>query len=136
MLNIKITRKWETDLSVCGELTLEGAKFRCFTLEPSRLDPVYAGHPCIPAGKYRVVLSLSQRFGIVTPEVLDVPGRTAIRWHVGNKPEDVKGCTALGNWHARNWVGGSGLTFDQLMKMLLAADGIEVEYLEAILERN
>jgi hypothetical protein len=48
-MNVEIRRKWETDLSVCGEMWIDG-QFECLTLEPSRLTPIHADHPCIAAG--------------------------------------------------------------------------------------
>jgi len=125
MMNIEIRRKWETPRSVCGEMWIDG-KFQCFTLEPARTTPVHAGHPCIPAGSYKIVLTKSPHLGYVTPEVLNVPGRTAIRWHVGNKPEDVLGCVAVGSGYSSNapdFVAHSKFAFDQLMQALRAAIG-------------
>jgi hypothetical protein len=48
-MNVEIRRKWETDLSVCGEMWIDG-QFECLTLEPSRLTPIHADHPCFAAG--------------------------------------------------------------------------------------
>jgi hypothetical protein len=50
----------------------------------------------IPAGRYRVVLSLSARFKRVTPELLDVPGFSGIRMHRGNFHTDTEGCQIVG----------------------------------------
>src|SRR5580700_3380387 len=98
-MQVEIKRLWETPRSVCGEMWIDG-QFECFTLEPARVAPVNPGHPCISAGTYRVILTRSPHLGYVTPEVLDVPGRTDIRWHIANKPEEVLGCAALGEKHA------------------------------------
>jgi hypothetical protein len=59
-------------------LGLDGVK-ECYYLEPSRYTPFYSGHPCIEAGSYHVVLTMSPHLGYVCPEVLNVPGRTEIR---------------------------------------------------------
>src|SRR4051812_21834129 len=104
-MKIDIYRVIETDRSIIGRLAVDGQQL-CFDLEPSRLHPVHAGHPCIPAGiAYKVKLTISPHFGYVTPEVLDVPGRTHIRMHRGNKPEDSLGCTLVGESHgpAPDW---------------------------------
>lgn len=133
-MKIEIRRLWETPRSVCGEMwivTENGGQFECFTLEPARLTPVHEGHPCIAAGTFRVVLTHSPHLGYVTPEVLDVPGRTAIRWHIGNAPKDVLGCVAVGDKHAVDWVSNSAIAFTALMtKLQSATDGITVTYLD------
>jgi len=71
-------------------------QFEAFTLEPARTNPIHSGHPAIPAGEYPLVLTFSPHFKMVTPEVLDVPKRSAIRIHIGNFPKDSLGCTLVG----------------------------------------
>lgn len=119
---IEVHRVWETTKSVCGKLYVDG-QYECVTLEPSRLFPYYPGHPCIPAGQYRVILTPSPELGYVTPELLNVLGRSFIRIHVGNFPKDVKGCTAVGETHALNTVISSQIAFDKLMTLLRAGNG-------------
>lgn len=132
-MKIDVYRIIETDRSITGRLTVDGQQF-CFALEPSRFKPVHAGHPCIAAGVFRVKLTLSPKFGYVTPELVDVPGRTAIRMHRGNKPEDSLGCTLVGESHgpAPDWISQSAHAFDRLMEQCTAAEGrgeeITVEY--------
>jgi len=129
-MKITVQRKRETALSVCGQLFVDG-QIECYTLEPARLNPHYTGHPCIPAGTYRVILTPSPELGYVTPELLDVPGRSYIRIHIGNYPKDVKGCTAVGLEQAGDFVGESRLAFDQLMVLLRTAiDGITATYID------
>lgn len=118
---LEIKRQWETSRSVCGQMFVDG-NWECFALEPARTTPVHPGHPCIPAGTYKVILTHSPHLGYVTPEVLNVPSRTAIRIHKGNKPEDVLGCTAVGQTHTPDWVGVSGVAFEVLMQKLQGQD--------------
>ena len=105
-------------------------QFECFTLEPARTNPVHEGHPCIAAGTFRVVLTPSPHLGYVTPEVLDVPGRTAIRWHIANKPEDVLGCVGVGETRSLDWVANSAVAFKKLMTLLGTADSISAVYID------
>ena len=132
-MKIDIYRFLETDRSIIGRLTVDGQHL-CFDLEPSRFNPVHAGHPCIPCGLFKVKLTKSPHFGYVTPELIDVPGRTNIRMHKGNKPEDSLGCTLVGMSHGPqpDWIADSHDAFDQLMKLCEAAeargDEITVEY--------
>lgn len=104
-------------------------KFFCYTLEPARVNPVNAGHPCVIAGgPFNVKLTKSPHFGYVTPEVINVPERTNIRWHIGNKPKDSEGCTLVGISYDVNWVSGSSTAFHRLMTILTQADNITVTY--------
>lgn len=117
MMKVDVYRKTETTQSITGEFWIDGIK-QCYYLEPARLTPVYPGHPCIQAGTYRVVLSLSPHLRYICPEVLNVPDRTAIRWHIGNFPKDVLGCCVVGTELGQNFVGNSRVAFDALMAKL------------------
>ena len=50
----------------------------------------------IPRGVYDVILSMSDRFKRIMPEVLEVPGFTGVRIHGGNTEADTEGCPLLG----------------------------------------
>jgi len=50
----------------------------------------------IPAGEYKALVSTSERLGD-TIELLEVPNRTDIMFHVGNTIDDLKGCIGIGN---------------------------------------
>lgn len=64
----------------------------------------------IPEGRYRVVLTVSNRAMKGTlwspyedhklPELLGVPGRTAIRSHAGNHIMDTEGCILVAGDHS------------------------------------
>jgi hypothetical protein len=125
-VKVDIYRKTETAESITGEFWLDGIH-QCYYLEPSRLTPYHPGHPCIPAGIYRVALTLSPHLGYVCPEVLNVSGRTAIRWHIGNFPKDVLGCCVVGTLLGENFVGNSKAAFEALMITLQGQD-IVAEY--------
>ena len=46
----------------------------------------------IPVGTYPVSVTFSPRFKRMLPLVMQVPGRSGIRFHRGTKPEHSKGC--------------------------------------------
>ena len=50
----------------------------------------------IPAGDYTCVRARYHKGGYDTYEIIGVPGRTHILFHVGNRMIDVNGCVALG----------------------------------------
>lgn len=65
-------------------------------LEEVGIKAKIKGKTAIPRGRYEVVMTYSNRFHKVMPEVLGVPGFTAIRIHGGNTHEDTEGCPLLG----------------------------------------
>jgi hypothetical protein len=129
-MKVDIVRKVETSESITGEFWLNGVK-ECYYLEPSRNTPFYSGHPCIEAGTYQVVLTMSPHLGYVCPEVLNVPGRTEIRWHIGNYPKEVLGCCVVGTALGTNQVENSRTAFDALMAKL-EGQNILAEYHDPI----
>jgi len=126
---LTVTRKWETEFAICGELSIDG-DFFSYTIEPAREKPIHPGHPCIPAGDYAVRMTMSPHLKYVTPEILNVPDRTAIRIHVANGASELLGCTGVGSEHKPNWVSNSKDTFARLMKLLLPASGIRITYID------
>ena len=76
--------------------------FECHTLELPWRDN-QPNMSCIPTGEYEVVPYRSKRFGECY-KVLNVPGRTDILWHAGNRAgdkelgykTDSKGCVLPG----------------------------------------
>lgn len=54
------------------------------------------GATAIPAGRYRVTLEYSPRFGADTLTVNAVPGFEGVRMHAGNDENDTEGCPLLG----------------------------------------
>ncbi len=86
-----------------GSLSIDN-KWFCWTLEDQireipgvpvdqwKIQKVTA----IPAGRYRVAVTRSARFGVDLPLLFDVPGYIGIRIHSGNVIEDTDGCILTG----------------------------------------
>lgn len=55
---------------------------------------------CIPKGTYEVKWTYSGTFKRYTYEIMNVPGRTGIRFHSANHYTDLKGCIACGYEYA------------------------------------
>lgn len=113
-----------TVLRLIREPTLHGATlgslyvndtWQCWTLEREA---------AIPASQYQVGLTKSQRFGMVLPEVLNVPGFTGIRIHAGNTSADTEGCILVGHSRGDARVIDSRLALTWLMQRL-KADALE-----------
>ena len=84
-----------------GKLFVDGV-FECYTVEDTdrKLEEdiskkVY-GQSAIPRGTYEVILSMSNRFKKIMPEIVGVPGFSGIRIHTGNSSKDTEGCIILG----------------------------------------
>ena len=110
-------------------------KFFCNTLEdpvrklPKECPYTSKGEICqceekinrqtaIPAGKYKVVLSYSNRFNKVLPELLNVPHFKGIRIHSGNTEEDTEGCILVGENSVKGQVINSRIIYTKLSKIL------------------
>ena len=92
-LNLTVERSQFSATTTLGKLLINGAFF-CHTLEDKIRpgQPKVYGETAIPSGVYRVRLTMSQRFGRVTPQIMDVPDFDGIRMHGGNTPADTLGC--------------------------------------------
>ena len=122
LMDIRIIRNASRDGATIGRMTVDGV-WICYTLEDVVRE--IAGEPveiwkvqnktAIPRGIYQVVLSHSNHFGRVMPELLKVPGYSGIRIHSGNKSEDTEGCILVGFTIASsNTIGASKAAFTEL----------------------
>lgn len=100
-----------TDQSTIGELSIDG-NVVCQTLEDTCRAHKIAGKTAIPAGKYQVVITESQRFKRPLPLLLDVPGFEGVRIHPGNTADDTDGCILVGMKRGENAVYDSRKAFD------------------------
>jgi hypothetical protein len=130
MLKLCVTRLWFTDKSTIGKLYLDGV-YECFTLEPG--DP----KELIPCGIFILRLLPSEKFKRYMPFIIGVPDHTAEEIHIGDDPQDTKGCTVVGQTRGdgpppwgEDWVGNSTLAFNELMSKLDASQDMSIEYRE------
>ena len=108
---------FEDDTTI-GVMKFDG-KFQCFTLEDTVRNIKIAGKTAIPKGKYKVILSLSNRFQKVLPLIMDVPNFVGVRIHSGNTHADTEGCLLVGNLIINNRsIGESKNAMDKLMLVL------------------
>jgi len=84
----------------------------------------------IPAGRYKVIIDMSQRFGKRMLHVLDVPGYSGIRIHAGNTSHDTEGCLITGKERDEKHgeVSGSRIScqylFDRIEKALAKGETV------------
>lgn len=125
-MELTLVRFEFTDKSTIGKLSVNGV-YECFTLEDTcrQTDPLIwkpefkvPGLTAIPFGRFRVVITLSNRFKKMLPEVLNVPNYEGVRIHTGNKPADTEGCILPGQTRDTNWVGNSSAAFGPLYRKI------------------
>ena len=119
-MHLRVIREPSTAAATMGILLIDGV-FTCWTLEDVVRPVKIPGETAIPAGRYDVRLSLSQRFQKVLPEVLAVPGFTGIRIHAGNTQADTHGCVLVGRVRAYDRVEESKLALMNVMEHLRRA---------------
>lgn len=122
-MEIKIKRILK-DSYTHGELTIDGNSFKCFTLEDKVRDgdifkAKVQNQTAIPAGRYEVILNMSNRFKRYMPLLLNVPNFAGIRIHNGNTKEHTEGCILVGYENGNDgFLGNSRAAFTDLMKVL------------------
>ncbi len=137
MEKVDVIRLESSHLGVFGVLRV-GGRVQCLTLEPPDRDN-QTNVSCIPTGRYVCRKRKSRRFGL-TWEVLNVPDRSDILFHAGNRASDSRGCILLGGrmgelageralLDSRNAVQG-------LRSVLGGVDGFELSVAEAYCEQE
>ena len=123
-MEIVVKRQPSANGCTIGTMSIDGA-FQCYTLEdvvrPAG-EKVY-GQTAIPAGRYRVQLTMSNRFKTVLPLLESVPNFEGVRIHPGNTAADTDGCILVGESKTSNSIGASRVAFDKLFAKLQAHKG-------------
>jgi len=132
-MKLLLNRRFLGESYTIGDLFIDDAfygntledKVRDGNMDGDLTDPgeekIY-GQTAIPYGKYKVILSFSNRFKRILPLLLDVPHFTGIRIHPGNTAEDTHGCILVGLNSEKGKVLSSQETFNRVMARLLEAD--------------
>ena len=101
VLNLLLIRKnFSLDCTI-GELFIVDYASKktikiCNTLEDALTTTKIKGESAIPAGKYEVKITMSNRFKKNLPLLLDVPNYAGVRIHGGNTEKDTEGCVLVG----------------------------------------
>lgn len=133
-MELLLKRIYKGDKYTIGKLYIDGEWF-CDTIEdvvrnlpkdcpytPKGInckckEKIY-GETAIPAGTYKVVLSYSNKFKRILPELLNVPHFLGIRIHKGNTEQDSAGCIILGENKVKGKVINSTPYETKLVKLL------------------
>jgi hypothetical protein len=128
-MKLKLVREYFTPTETLGSLYIDD-KFFCYTLEDKdrgllqseTLEQTVAKKikavTAIPYGKYKVSVTMSNRFKRPMPLIHDVPGFEGIRLHGGNTHFSTEGCPLIASQRninkahptikfINNWVFGS-----------------------------
>lgn len=116
-MNLKIARDIFGSDFTLGGMSVNGVH-HFFTCEDKVRDKKIKGETAIPAGKYKVILTFSNRFQKVLPLLLDVPNFEGVRIHSGNTSADTEGCILIGIVRTENGVAMSRDAMKELMPML------------------
>ena len=133
-MELLLKRIYKGDKYTIGKLYIDGEWF-CDTIEdvvrslPKDCPYTSKGKNCeckekvygktaIPAGTYKVILSYSNRFKRILPELLNVPHFLGIRIHRGNTEQDSAGCIILGENKVKGKVINSTPYEIKLVKLL------------------
>jgi len=131
-MELQLKRETFTDESTIGSLTIDN-KFECFiledkdrglndnlTLEQILKVKVY-GKTAIPYGRYEIDWTMSARFKVFMPILLNVKGYSGIRIHKGNTEVDSLGCLLCGTRKKNNMITESTLATRNLYTKIEAA---------------
>jgi len=116
-VELTVVREPSKNGCTLGEMSVDGIH-ECWTCEDEIREVKIPGKTAIPQGRYRVVLTQSQRFKKVLPELLNVPGFSGVRIHSGNTSEDTEGCILVGEEKGSDRVLRSREAMLELMAML------------------
>lgn len=94
--DVELTRFVDNGEVTIGRLVLWGVKTPpLFTIERSWRDNERS-ISCIPVGSYVMKLGRYHKGDYPAYEVMSVPGRTDIKFHIANTVDDVAGCIGVG----------------------------------------
>ncbi|MBI3778933.1 MAG: RHS domain-containing protein, partial [Gammaproteobacteria bacterium] len=118
-VTIKIVRDTYTDSSVTGTIDVTSDRV-LGTFSGYTLENAYAGengdkNP-IPPGTYSAFVRRDHNPNRV--ELKNVPGFENVQIHVGNEPDDVEGCFAVGTKRSRDWVGPSTSAIKKILQII------------------
>lgn len=111
-MTIELNTIFKGDKYTISKLYIDG-KYYCDTIEdtvrdlPLECPYTSRGQSCrcnekiysetaIPAGTYKVIVTMSNKFGRELPLLVDVPHFLGIRIHRGNTSKDSSGCIIVG----------------------------------------
>ena len=128
-MEILVERKYKKENYTIGHVYINGEYFcdsledtdrgltRDMSLAEMREVKEY-GNTAVPAGRYQIAYTYSNRFKKHLPLLLQVPCFEGVRIHAGNTHADTSGCLLLGENKAVGKVLNSRKTMSEFMSIL------------------
>lgn len=133
--HLEIIRVEDSFQSGVFGMLLIGTEAFCMTLEPHEWGNV-RNVSCVPPGQYECVRIISPKFG-TTYEICNVPNRSHVLFHPGNRVEDTEGCVLLaeklGKLRGDRAILNSGKTFMNFMNTMQSYPEFKLTIKEAYL---
>lgn len=129
-MKLRLERIYKANTYTIGKLYIDNIYFSDVLEDVVRPKGVKVyGETAIPAGEYKVILNVSNRFKCLMPLLLNVPMFEGIRIHSGNTDKDTHGCLLVGKNTVKGKVTESKKTFEQLMQKLDGQKNITIDIL-------
>lgn len=125
-MKILLKRIFKGEDYTIGHIYVNGQYF-ADTLEDAVRDVKIKGKTAIPAGKYLILMTYSNRFKKIMPLLIDVPNFEGVRIHSGNTPEDTEGCILVGKNTIKGQLTSSRLYTRMLYDLLKSSENNEIE---------
>ncbi len=126
-INLLILRDTFTEKSTIGKLFLNG-EWLCDTLELPYINNEKS-ISCIPAAEYKVRLRTAKESATrnyLHLLVEDVKDRSYVLVHIGNFPEDTRGCILVGIGVEQDRVNNSRIALELLLKEIVNLGGTNI----------
>ena len=128
IIELLLLRDVFSDTFTLGQLTIDG-KTHGYTCEDKDRyiesgGEKLAGQTAIPRGRYRLSVSMSNRFKRIMPIVIGVPQFSGVRIHGGNTHEDTEGCPLLGAVRTESGVRDCKVINEDLIRFIMSEEKI------------
>lgn len=120
-MELSLTRTQMLLTHTVGELYEEGGIAPlCYICEDTVREPGVKkyGETAIPEGRYQIVITMSPRFRVEMPLLVNVPGFAGVRIHPGNGPGDTEGCLLPGKYPTATGVAKSRDAYGELLALI------------------
>jgi len=126
-LEYKLMRIFHNELYTIGKF-YENGIYICDTIEDIVRDIKVQDKTAIPAGKYDVIVNMSNRFKRLLPLILNVKGFEGIRIHNGINETSSSGCIIVGENKIKGQVTNSRFWMNKVCDNMLEAQkkGIKI----------
>ena len=133
--NFILERETFTEDSIIGTLYVNGSKI-CKTLELPFLDNT-TNISAVPCGLYDLTVrggDKSRKFPYVHLQIMEVPNRSHILFHIGNTKKDTHGCVLTGMTSMNNVLLQSKKAHTLLMQVVL--DNFALNTMEILIKNK